>query len=160
MGGEAAEVLAAIFGDAFNVDALADNDNFVTAGQRLAEAHMVLLCQDGWEGVVEIVGEGESGRQVPIELTLGSIALLLDDPACRALVLKVVNASIHEALAEKNGSSASPDGAGEAGERYCAACRSSGEPCAIGRPRPQRKTLPGARERAADTGRARGRGRA
>ena len=64
----------------FNVDALADNDNFVAAGQRLAEVHLVMACQDGWQRRAGRRGDGARGS---IELSLGSLALLLDDPACR-----------------------------------------------------------------------------
>jgi hypothetical protein len=103
-GSEAGDVLAEVLGDGFTVGALREADRIVAAGSRLAEVYLVLACQDGWTGVGT-----EDGTPIP-EPDAATLALLLADPVCRAKIVAVVNAGLHEETAEKNASSASPNG--------------------------------------------------
>ena len=124
-GSEAADFLAGILGEDFNVDGLKDRDRLVAASIRLSEIYLVMACQSGWDGIVT-----EDGK--PLEAPEpGSVALLLSDPAIRARVMAVVNSRIHVEQAEGNGLPASPNG-GAGAPSYCAQCRASDEPCARG----------------------------
>ena len=103
-GSEAATALAEMLGEDFNLAALDDDARIVAAGSRLAEVYLVLACQDGWSGIA-----AEDGTPIAAP-DAATVALLLNDPRCRQAVLAVVNSTLHEAQAEKNGSAASPAG--------------------------------------------------
>ena len=103
-GSEAADFLAGVLGEGFNVDGLKDRDRLVAASIRLSEIYLVMACQSGWDGIVT-----EDGKPLgPPEPA--SVALLLSDPAIRTRVMAVVNARIHVEQAEGNGLPASPNG--------------------------------------------------
>ena len=51
-GSEAADFLAGILGEDFNVDGLKDRDRLVAASIRLSEIYLVMACQSGWDGIV------------------------------------------------------------------------------------------------------------
>jgi hypothetical protein len=104
-GSEAAGVLAAVLGDDFKVGALQTPARTIAAGTRLSEIYLVLACQDGWSGVATEEGDPIAAPDA------ATIALLLADPMRRIAVLKVVNSTVHVEQAEKNASSASPNGA-------------------------------------------------
>ena len=84
-GSEAADFLAGVLGEDFNVDGLKDRDRLVAASIRLSEIYLVMACQSGWEGIVTEDGK-PLGAPEP-----ASVALLLSDPAIRARVMAVVN---------------------------------------------------------------------
>jgi hypothetical protein len=103
-GSEAADFLAGILGEDFNVDGLKDRDRLVAASIRLSEIYLVMACQSGWDGIVT-----EDGKPLDAPEP-ASVALLLSDPAIRARVMAVVNARIHLEQAEGNVLPASPNG--------------------------------------------------
>jgi hypothetical protein len=103
-GSEAAEFLAGVLGEDFNVDGLKDRDRLVAASIRLSEIYLVMACQSGWSGIVT-----EEGQLLEVPEP-ASVALLLSDPAIRTRVMAVVNARIHVEQAEGNGLPASPNG--------------------------------------------------
>jgi hypothetical protein len=103
-GSEAADFLAGVLGEDFNVDELKDRDRLVAASIRLSEIYLVMVCQSGWDGIVTEDGK-PLGAPEP-----ASVALLLSDPAIRARVMAVVNSRIHVEQAEGNGLPASPNG--------------------------------------------------
>lgn len=103
-GSDAADVLAQVLGDDFDVGALKDNARVINASMRLAEVYLVLACQDGWSGIGT-----EDGEPIP-EPDAATLALLMADPDRRLKILSVVNASLHEETQEKNASDASPNG--------------------------------------------------
>src|SRR6478735_2660482 len=85
-GSEAADFLAGILGEDFNVDGLKDRDCLVAASIRLSEIYLVMACQSGWDGIVT-----EDGKPLDAPEP-ASVALLLSDPAIRARVMEVLNA--------------------------------------------------------------------
>ena len=103
-GSEAADFLAGILGEDFDVDGLKDRDRLVAASIRLSEIYLVMACQSGWDGIVT-----EDGKLLDAPEP-ASIALLLSDPVIRARVMAVVNSRIHVEQAEGNGLPASPNG--------------------------------------------------
>jgi hypothetical protein len=103
-GGEAAEFLAGVLGEEFNVDGLKDRDRLVAASMRLSEIYLVMACQSGWDGIGTEDGK-PLGAPEP-----ASVALLLSDPTIRARVMAVVNSRIHVEQAEGNVLPASPNG--------------------------------------------------
>ena len=74
-GSEAADFLAGVLGEDFNVDGLKDRDRLVAASIRLSEIYLVMVCQTGWDGIVTEDGK-PLGAPEP-----ASVALLLSDPA-------------------------------------------------------------------------------
>lgn len=103
-GSEAAERLAGVLGEDFDVEALKDRARLVAAATRLSEIYLVMECHSGWAGIVT---EDGALLEVPDP---ASLALLLSDPASRKPIMDVVNARIHVEQAEGNGLPASPDG--------------------------------------------------
>jgi len=105
-GSEAAETLAGLLGPEFAVhgaDGL-DAGALGAAAQFLANAELVMLCQDGWSGIAD-----ENGVAIPAP-DIGSVALLLRDAIVRDKIMRVVERGIHEASAEKNAFAASRSG--------------------------------------------------
>ena len=105
-GSEAAATLACIFGEEF--EALGDAAKISAAAARLAEVHLVLACQDGWDGVG--VDDGTDDGTVIERPDAASVAMLLEDTGIRTAIMRVVNSAVHEVVAEKNGSAALPNG--------------------------------------------------
>ena len=103
-GSEAADFLAGVLGEDFNVDGLKDRDRLVAASIRLSEIYLVMACQSGWDGIITEDGQPLDAPEP------ASVALLLNDPAIRARVMAVVNSRIHVEQAEGNGLPASPNG--------------------------------------------------
>jgi hypothetical protein len=103
-GSEAAEHLAGVLGEDFDVEALKDRARLVAAATRLSEIYLVMECQSGWGGLIT---EDGASLDVPDP---ASLALLLSDPVSRKPVMDVVNSRIHAERAEGNGSPASPNG--------------------------------------------------
>jgi hypothetical protein len=103
-GSGAADFLAGVLGEDFNVDGLKDRDRLLAASIRLSEIYLVMACQSGWSGIVT-----EDGQLLEVPEP-ASVALLLSDPAIRTRVMAVVNSRIHVEQAEGNVLPASPNG--------------------------------------------------
>jgi hypothetical protein len=103
-GGEAAELLAGVLGEEFDVEALKDRARLEAAAMRLSEIYLVMECQSGWAGIVT-----EDGALLDAP-DPASVALLLSDPVSRKPIMDVINSRIHAERAEGNGLPASPDG--------------------------------------------------
>jgi len=104
-GSEAAADLVDKLGPQFAV--LSDDeltaDRLKAAAVTLAEIELVMLCHDGWHGI----GVEDTPAPVPTPALVG---LLLRDPVFHNRILSVLNAGVHKASAEKNGSAGLPIG--------------------------------------------------
>ena len=83
--------------------------NIADCSLRLSTAKLSELCTESWSGVCDENGE-------PLPVTIATMLLLQADPMLRARFAAIVNAGIHEEVAEKNALAASPTGAAAADE--------------------------------------------
>lgn len=115
-GADAAETCAAALGEEFRKADFSDPVWIEAATDRLVGIELALLCNDGWTGVMRDTGRRDADDKPIVEPVAGEptrelLALLLRDAVVAARVRSAIEAEIHEAQAEGNGSPASPSGA-------------------------------------------------
>ncbi len=105
---DAAALVAAALGEEFAGADFTDPEWVAAASQQLALVELAVFCVESWDGVAV--------DDTLVSPTREILALLLRDSVIAAKIRAAIEANVHEAQAEGEGSPVSPPGAGAAGE--------------------------------------------